>query len=105
VEEQRDTQYSHLVSALSQLDESCKSLSGGIFIYLFIYLFIYFPPPFQLLEVTVKDMEQMNEAIQGKVSKVAVANALKKRVSHEELDVAVQRILSNVYWRVSWLRE
>ena len=37
-------------------------------------------------------MEQMNEVLQGKVSKVAVANALKKRVSHEELDLAVQRI-------------
>ncbi len=36
----------------------------------------------------------MKEAIQSKASKAAVSNALKKRISHEELDVALQRIFN-----------
>eukprot|EP00026_Physarum_polycephalum_P001504 Phypoly_transcript_01506.p1 GENE.Phypoly_transcript_01506~~Phypoly_transcript_01506.p1 ORF type:complete len:876 (-),score=163.51 Phypoly_transcript_01506:100-2727(-) len=70
VEEQRESQYSQLVSAMAQLDESCKSISS--------------------------DMVLTHTLIEGKASKAQVATALKKRVSHEELDQAVHQMIEEV---------
>ena len=42
--------------------------------------------------MTSSEMTSLHTTVQGKASKAAVANALKSRIDHEELDAVVNRI-------------